>query len=76
MGERCFNLERMYSMREGLTGASDSLPKRLTDEPQDPEDPKSVVPLGRMLKKYYKVRGWSEEGVPTPKRLARLGIEV
>jgi aldehyde:ferredoxin oxidoreductase len=75
MGERCFNLERLYSLREGLSAADDSLPRRLTDELQDPNDPRSVVPLAKMLKKYYRVRGWDEQGVPTPKKLRNLGIE-
>jgi aldehyde:ferredoxin oxidoreductase len=75
MGERCFNLERLYSQREGLTSADDSLPGRLTEELQDPGDPTSAVPLKEMLRKYYKVRGWDENGVPTPKKLRKLGIE-
>jgi aldehyde:ferredoxin oxidoreductase len=75
MGERCFTLERLYNLREGLTAADDALPKRLTDEPQDPSDPSSVVPLDKMLKKYYRVRGWDEHGVPKPRKLAKLGIE-
>jgi aldehyde:ferredoxin oxidoreductase len=28
-----------------------------------------------MLKKYYKVRGWSAAGVPGKGKLKRLGIE-
>lgn len=75
MGERCFNLERLFSQREGLTSADDALPKRLTDEPQDPNNPKTVVPLSKMLKKYYQVRGWDESGRPKAKKLAKLGIK-
>ncbi len=74
LGERCFNMERLFSVREGLTSADDSLPKRLTDEPQDPKDPKTVVPLKKMLKKYYRLRGWDEHGVPKPKKLAKLKV--
>ncbi len=76
MGERCFNLERNYNMREGLTGADDALPDRLTKTPQDPANPKTVVPLDRMLPKYYRIRGWDEHGVPTKKTLRKLGIDV
>lgn len=76
LGERGFNMERLYSQREGLTSADDSLPKRLTDEPQDPKDPQTTVPLKKMLKKYYKVRGWDEHGRPKAKKLARLKIEA
>ena len=73
-GDRTFNLERLYNLREGLGGESDSLPGRLTREPQDPKRPDTVVRLDEMLPKYYAVRGWDDKGVPTEKRLRRLKI--
>ena len=75
IGERSYNLERLFSAREGLTGKDDSLPARLTKTPQDPGNPKTVVPLDKMLPVYYKTRGW-KDGVPTGRRLKKLGIEV
>ena len=39
-GERGFNLERAVNVRFGVSAAKDSLPKRLTDVPQDPNDPR------------------------------------
>ena len=76
LGERCYNLERMFNLREGLTGADDSLPKRLTETPQDPNDPTTVVPLDVMLPAYYKLRGWDEKGIPSAKKLSKLKVEV
>ncbi|MBP8640993.1 MAG: aldehyde ferredoxin oxidoreductase family protein [Oscillospiraceae bacterium] len=76
IGERCFNTERMFNLREGLTSADDSLCDRLTKTPQDPSRPDTVVPLDKMLPRYYKVRGWDKNGVPTPKKLKKLGIDV
>jgi aldehyde:ferredoxin oxidoreductase len=76
LGERCFNLERLFSLREGLTGADDALPGRLTDVPQAPGRGDTVVPLHKMLPKYYSVRGWDENGVPKRRTLRRLKIEV
>ncbi len=76
LGERSFNLERLFSLREGLTSADDTLPGRMTETPQIEGRPDTVVPLDILLPKYYSVRGWSESGVPTPKTLKRLGIEV
>ena len=73
-GERCFNTERLYNLREGLTGADDALPDRLTKVPQDPNNPRTVVPLDKMLPKYYRIRGWDANGVPTAKRKRKLGI--
>ncbi|MBQ9979821.1 MAG: aldehyde ferredoxin oxidoreductase family protein [Oscillospiraceae bacterium] len=74
LGEISYNLERMYNIREGLTSADDALPDRLTKTPQDEKNPKTVVPLDKMIPKYYKVRGWNTEGVPTDKKLKSLGV--
>jgi len=73
-GERGFNLERMINIRQGLTASDDTLPKRLMVELQRSDDKHSKVKLERMLKKYYKIRGWDENGVPSQSRLKRLGL--
>lgn len=75
VGERGYNTERLFNLREGLTAKDDSLPDRLTRVPQQADDPKTIVPLDKMLPRYYKVRGWDSNGVPTPQKLRRLGIE-
>jgi aldehyde:ferredoxin oxidoreductase len=80
LGERSYNLERLFNLREGLSGAYDSLPERLTQTPQPARDGTAaanhVVPLAKMLKKYYKVRGWDAAGVPKKRTLKRLKIET
>lgn len=76
VGERCFNTERLFNLREGLTSADDTLCDRLTKTPQDASRPDTVVPLDKMLPRYYKVRGWDKNGVPKPKKLKKLGIDV
>jgi aldehyde:ferredoxin oxidoreductase len=76
IGERCFNTERLFNLREGLTAEDDALCERLTETPQDPKRPDTVVPLDKMLPRYYKVRGWDKNGVPKPKKLRQLGIDV
>ena len=73
-GERGYTLDRWVSTRFGITSKDDSLPKRLTDVPQDPKDPKTKVPLEKMKKTYYRARGWDQNGVPTKRTLKRLGI--
>ena len=76
IGERGFNLERMFNIRMGLTAMDDALPRRLTHEPQVPDDPKSVVPLEAMKKEYYAVRGWdASSGAPGDKKKKQLGLE-
>ncbi|MEG0020393.1 MAG: aldehyde ferredoxin oxidoreductase C-terminal domain-containing protein, partial [Oscillospiraceae bacterium] len=74
IGERGYNIERLYNLREGLTYEDDCLPQRLTKEPQTSDMPHSVVDLDAMLPIYYKVRGWDSLGVPTPKKKQKLGI--
>lgn len=74
IGERSYNLERLFNIREGLSGQSDSLPARLTHEAQQPGHPETVVPLDKMLPPYYKARRWSQDGQPSTKQLEWLEI--
>lgn len=74
IGERGYSLERYVSTRFGVSAKDDTLPKRLTHTPQDPNDPKTVVPLEVMKKVYYKARGWDKNGIPTDSTLRRLQI--
>ena len=75
VGERVWNLERDFNMKAGLTGADDTLPKRLLEEPANtgPAEGK-VNQLGEMLPEYYQLRGWDDSGVPSAETLARLGL--
>ena len=74
IGERGYNTERLFSLREGITADDDTLPARLTETVQE-NDPKGVpVPLSKMLPVYYKVRGWDNEGKPTRRKLKQLDI--
>ena len=75
-GERVWNLERLYNNREGFTNKDDSLPPRLlTEAPTEGPSKGWVSQLEPMLKEYYRSRGWDQNGVPTPKKLAELGLE-
>ena len=61
--------------RAGFTSKDDSLPKRLLTEPAKTGPAKGLVNgLDKMLPEYYKVRGWTPEGVPTPETRQRLGL--
>ncbi len=75
IGERIFNLERMYNLREGLTGKDDTLPDRILHESTFPHL-RSGHPLDQLLPRYYKIRGWDEHGVPLPRTLARLQVRL
>ena len=75
MGKRGYTLERHINTRFGIRRKDDSLPKRLTDEPQIPGDEKTKVPLEKMKTVYYRARGWTQDGVPTPKTLKKLNLD-
>ena len=74
-GERGYTLERVLNCRFGVNSEQDSLPDRLTKEPQNADDPKSVVPLDTMKADYYEARGWNTNGIPTESTLKKLKIE-
>jgi len=75
IGERIWNLERLYNIREGLTRKDDSLPPRLTSESFSSGHSKGiVVDLDPLLDSYYKLRGWTKEGVPTAEKLKELDL--
>lgn len=76
LGERSYNMERVFNIREGLTCADDTLPPRLTNEAIDPVCTNSKVDLSLMLPLYYKIRGWNKEGQPTAQKLQQLQIVV
>lgn len=75
IGERIWNLERLFNNREGFTKAQDTLPERFLKE-ELPEGPSrhKLVKLDEMLDEYYAARGWNREGIPTDETLRRLGL--
>ncbi len=73
-GERVFNIERLFNLREGVGCETDVLPGRMVNEQMYADRPETKVPLHKMLPHYYKVRGWDKQGVPKPRKLKKLGI--
>jgi aldehyde:ferredoxin oxidoreductase len=76
IGDRIYNLERLFNAREGFGRQDDTLPDRFTSEPM-PEGPAEghTVDLTAMLNEYYHLRGWDEEtGNPAEKTLKQLGL--
>jgi aldehyde:ferredoxin oxidoreductase len=75
VGERTWNLERLWNLKAGFTKADDSLPERLLKKAHtDGPSAGVTVQLNVMLPVYYKERGWDEEGVPSPEKLSELGL--
>ncbi len=76
VGEKIFNLERMFNVREGFGKKDDAFPRRITEE-SVPEGPGAgqVFEQEKMLTDYYRARGWdTETGIPTEKKLKELGL--
>jgi aldehyde:ferredoxin oxidoreductase len=74
-GERIINAERLFLIRAGFSRKDDSLPDRLTKTPAPTGPAKGqVCHLDEMLEDYYKVQGWTENGIPDEKVLKRLGL--
>jgi aldehyde:ferredoxin oxidoreductase len=75
VGERVWNLEKLYNLREGFTKEDDTLPPRLLSEAvADGPSQGWVSHLEPMLKEYYRTRGWDENGVPKKQKLQELGL--
>jgi aldehyde:ferredoxin oxidoreductase len=73
VGERTFNLERIMNVREGISGKDDEIPPRMLEEPL-PNNSTASIPIKEMLKRYYKIRKWDDNGIPTRTKLSQLGI--
>ena len=75
VGERIWNMERQFNLAAGLSAKDDDLPPRLKTEPAKTGPAKGLVNgLDKMKPEYYKVRGWTPDGVPEKATLERLGL--
>jgi aldehyde:ferredoxin oxidoreductase len=82
VGERIYNLERMFNIREGASREDDTLPDRYFVEPT-PEGLEVVrgMTINRekfehMLDEYYEIHGWDKQGIPKEETLRRLGLNA
>ncbi len=76
-GERIWNLERLFNIREGMGKEDDLPPQRILREPiaTGPARGETLDPqiFRSMLREYYLQRGWDPEtGSPTPEKLSEL----
>ena len=79
IGERIYNLERLINVHRGVSRKDDTLPYRVMNEPIPDGSSKgrycSQENLDKMLDTYYKLRGWSKDGIPTNEKLTELGLK-
>ncbi len=80
IADRCYTIERLFNLREGMTREDDWLPDRFFDEPT-----KLGLPVARgksidrpkfkaMIDEYYQLHQWDTQGIPTPEFLKKLDI--
>ena len=80
IGERIWNLERLFNAREGMRREDDFPPRRLLEEPIT-TGPAQGERLDRkryeqMLTEYYRLRGWDPDtGIPTSEKCRELGLD-
>jgi len=76
IGERIWNLQKLFNIREGITRKDDTLPSRIIRQAVSFPDgnKRAVTYLEPMLDEYYRQRGWDEQGRPTSRKLGELGL--
>jgi len=78
IGERIWNLGRIFNVREGFSRKDDYPPAAIFDRPLPEGAAAGKNPTREeydaALSEYYRLRGWTEDGVPTEEKLAALGL--
>ena len=76
MGERIWNMERLFNIEAGFDASHDVLPERFMKEPiaEGPAEGQ-VSRLQEMRPEYYRLRGWSDKGEPLEATLNALELE-
>jgi aldehyde:ferredoxin oxidoreductase len=80
VGERIWNLVRMFNLREGFSRKDDTLPNRILTEPLPSGIAKgqrlTQSQLDKMLDEYYTLRGWDiQTGTPSKEKLRELKLD-
>jgi len=75
IGERLHNLKRLYNIKLGVNKKDDTLPPRLLNLARNDGLAVGVLPdLDYMLKEYYIIREWDNNGIPKSDKIKELGI--
>lgn len=78
IGERVVNLARAFNIREGFSGAQDTLPGRIfNDALKSGATAGKKIPkeaFDRMLAEYYELRGWTVDGIIGEKKIGSLEL--
>ncbi|MFX1565479.1 MAG: aldehyde ferredoxin oxidoreductase family protein [Promethearchaeota archaeon] len=74
IGERIWNLERLFNLREGFTAKDDCLPPRFSSPLPEGGSRDRIAHLEEMLPEYYKLRSWNNQGIPTESQKKQLNL--
>jgi len=75
-GSRAFTLQRLINVRDGFDRKDDTLPKKMTVAAKE-GGRKGKVPIlhDKILKEYYRLRKWDDNGRLTKESLLSVGLE-
>lgn len=74
IGERLYNVKRLFNLKCGITSKDDKIPHRiLTKKRGSGGAADNLPPLNKMLMEYYRERGWTD-GIPDKVKLKELDI--
>ncbi|MEF8832048.1 MAG: aldehyde ferredoxin oxidoreductase C-terminal domain-containing protein, partial [Candidatus Thermoplasmatota archaeon] len=76
VGERIYNLERLFNVKAGFERKDDRLPDRFEEPLEKGASSDNVFDMESMLNEYYEVMGWNENGVPERSTLESLDIQI
>ncbi|MHA1651814.1 MAG: aldehyde ferredoxin oxidoreductase C-terminal domain-containing protein, partial [Candidatus Helarchaeota archaeon] len=74
VGERIFNLKRVFNVRCVISKKDDRIPEKLKEPLRKGHAKNKILTIDAMLDEYYRIRGWDENGIPTQKKLTSLNI--
>jgi len=79
VGSRILNMERAFNIRQGIGREQDTLPVRMLTEnllvDGLPVEGARVRDMQGFLDRYYEVRGWTNQGAPSPEKIKELGLD-
>jgi aldehyde:ferredoxin oxidoreductase len=80
VGERVWNLGRLFNVREGFARKDDYVPKAVLEKPftTGVSAGKTIGTerFSQTMSEYYSLRGWDDDAVPTEDKLRELDIDV
>lgn len=76
IARRIANLVRAYNVRAGMKRKDDSIPKIFFEKSRiAPHHQFDRALFNQWIDRYYQIRGWNSDGIPTKETLDKLGLD-